>query len=110
MSSSEQSINLPQLVVLTLIGFLAIRWYFSSRVPNAGGAQGRNGSGANRVNPAHVEQVMQMFPQLDRRTVMWELQKSGGNVAMVTEKVLMGRNLETVCSRRLFVPGQQILM
>ena len=96
MSSSEQSINLPQLVVLSLIGFLAIRWYFSSRAPNAPGAQGRGASSANSINPAHVEQVLQMFPQLDRRTVMWELQKSGGNVAAVTEKVLSGRNLERV--------------
>ena len=99
MSSSEQAINLPQLVVLTLIGFLALRWYFSSGTPNAPGAQGHGASGsANRINPAHVEQVLQMFPQLDRRTVMWELQRSGGNVAIVTEKVLSGRTLERVCS------------
>jgi len=98
MSSSEQTINLPQLVVLGLISFLAIRWYFSSRAPNPTAASGRNGSGANRINPAHVEQVLQMFPQLDRRTVMWELQKSGGNVAIVTEKVLSGRALERVRS------------
>ncbi|KIW03251.1 uncharacterized protein PV09_05472 [Verruconis gallopava] len=91
--SSDQTINLPQLLVLTVIGFLAIRWLFSTRTPNAA-AQGRNASSANRVNPAHVEQILQMFPQLDRRTVMWELQRNGGSVAMVTEKILTGRALE----------------
>jgi coupling of ubiquitin conjugation to ER degradation protein 1 len=95
MSSSEQTINLPQLLVLTIIGFLAIRWYFSSRTPDAA-SQNRNTSGANRINPAHVEQILQMFPQLDRRTVMWELQKNGGSVARVTEKVLNGLALERV--------------
>lgn len=93
MSSGEQTINLPQLFVLTLIGFLALRWYFSSRTPST--ANARN-DGVSRVNPAHVEQLLQMFPQLDRRTVMWELQRNGGNVQIVTEKVLMGRALERV--------------
>jgi coupling of ubiquitin conjugation to ER degradation protein 1 len=96
MSSTEQTINLPQLLVLTIIGFLAIRWYFSSRTPNPA-AQNRSAGNANRVNPAHVEQLLQMFPQLDRRTVMWELQRNGGSVAIATEKVLSGRTLERVC-------------
>lgn len=57
---------------------------------------GPNGSTVNRISPAAVNQVLEMFPQLDRRTVMWELQKSGGNVAIVTDKVINGRQLETV--------------
>jgi coupling of ubiquitin conjugation to ER degradation protein 1 len=98
MSSAEQTINLPQLLVLTIIGFLAIRWYFSSRTPDRA-AHNRSTGNTNRVNLAHVEQLLQMFPQLDRRTIMWELQRNGGNVAMITEKVLSGRTLETVCTR-----------
>jgi hypothetical protein len=49
------------------------------------------------VNPAHVEQLCAMFPQLERRTLIWNLQRFGGDVARVTEMVLSGRGLDMVC-------------
>lgn len=41
-----------------------------------------------------VEQVAAMFPQLDRRTIAWDLQRNGGNVSATTERVLAGRGLD----------------
>ena len=38
-----------------------------------------------------------MFPQVDRRTVLWNLQRDGNNVASTTERILAGR-METVSS------------
>jgi hypothetical protein len=37
-----------------------------------------------------------MFPQLNRRDVMWSLQRSGGSVGAVVEGVLGGRGVESV--------------
>ncbi|OCL09273.1 hypothetical protein AOQ84DRAFT_339182 [Glonium stellatum] len=90
---SEQTLNIPQILVFLVITFLLIRWLFSkpsgssTRLP-AGQSRGF------RVNPAHVDQLSQMFPQLSRRDIMWDLQRNGGNVATTTERVLSGRALE----------------
>ncbi|KAF2455094.1 hypothetical protein BDY21DRAFT_290299 [Lineolata rhizophorae] len=106
---SEQTLNIPQLLAVALIGFFALRWLFSAsssggdRNNNGGGVGGRGGvasrrggagGGAFRVDPAHVDQIQQMFPQLDRRDIMWDLQRNGGNIAATTERVLSGRGLE----------------
>lgn len=50
------------------------------------------------MNPEQIEQVAQMFPQLSRREIMWDLQRNGGSVAATTERILTGRGLETVSS------------
>ncbi|EON66115.1 hypothetical protein W97_05358 [Coniosporium apollinis CBS 100218] len=89
--SDQGSINIPQIFVILLVGFLLYRWFFTSSDP-AGIRQSRQ-NGA-RLNPAQVEQLLQMFPQLDRRQLMWDLQRNGGSVAATTERVLGGRGLE----------------
>ena len=96
---SEQTLNIPQLIAVLLITFFALRWYFSSPSSSSGTSStsaSRGLSRHDRVNPAHVEQLAQMFPQLDRREIAWELQRSRGNMAATTERVLSGRGLETV--------------
>ncbi|TKA70388.1 hypothetical protein B0A49_03747, partial [Cryomyces minteri] len=76
---AEQTLNIPQLLAVLVVGFLAIRWYFFS-APSASGQQhARHHPPGRSVNPAHVDQLTQMFPQLDRRSVMWDLQRNGGN-------------------------------
>src|ERR1700712_6149534 len=92
-STTQTTLNLPQIAVLLLVGFLAVRWIFSS---NASPTQQHPGRAASRgagprVNPAHVETVAQMFPQLSRRDIMWDLQRNGGNVQVTTERLLNGR-------------------
>jgi len=50
-----------------------------------------------------------MFPQVSRRSIMWDLQRNGGNVVATTERILSGRGLEVVsfefCWDAFFVIG-----
>ncbi|GAB7345088.1 hypothetical protein MBLNU457_3491t1 [Dothideomycetes sp. NU457] len=88
---AEQTINIPQIIAVVLVGFFAIRWFLSS----SSSTQSSSRNAGRQINPAHVDQVMSMFPQLDRRTVMWDLQRNGGSVQATTERVLSGRSLDT---------------
>jgi hypothetical protein len=94
--SSHQTLNIPGLLVVAIFSFIAIRWYFSS--PASSSAVGVPGSrnAASRINTTHVDQIAQMFPQLSRRDIMWDLQRNGGSMAATTERVLSGRGLEQV--------------
>lgn len=49
-----------------------------------------------RAREADIERIQQMFPQVPRRSIMWDLQRNGGNVVATTERVLSGRGLEVV--------------
>jgi coupling of ubiquitin conjugation to ER degradation protein 1 len=93
-SMAEQSINIPQVIVFLLVTFLAVRWYFSK--PSASSTRAAPGSRVAPINPLHVTRVAQMFPQLSRRDIAWDLQRNGGNVEATTERVLSGRGLDTV--------------
>ncbi|KAH7120976.1 AMFR protein-like protein [Dendryphion nanum] len=90
---AEQTLNIPQLIVFIILAVLGVRWYMkpSSNSTRQPPQQGRS----VRLNPAQVDQITQMFPQLDRRQIAWDLQRNGGNVAATTERVLSGRGLET---------------
>lgn len=94
MSSSAQlsstSINIPQLIAVALVGFLAIRWWLKPSPTSAG--QSRPG---RSVDVSKVNQVSAMFPQLDRRAIAWDLSRNGQNVSATTERVLGGRALDT---------------
>ena len=89
---ADQTLNIPQIIAVVLVGFLAIRWFLSPSSTQTGS----NGATRRQINPAHVDQVLQMFPQLDRRAIMWDLQRNGGSVQATTERVLGGRALDTV--------------
>ena len=47
-----------------------------------------------------VDRIQQMFPQADRRSILWDLQRNGGNIQTTTERILSGR-LDTVCRNSL---------
>ncbi|PVH85996.1 hypothetical protein DL98DRAFT_511077 [Cadophora sp. DSE1049] len=91
---ADQTINLPQLVLILLLGGLAIRFFFFSSTSS--GSQSRNSNSASnvRAREADVERIQQMFPQVSRRSIMWDLQRNGGNVVATTERILSGRGLE----------------
>ncbi|KAJ9624992.1 hypothetical protein H2203_004943 [Taxawa tesnikishii (nom. ined.)] len=89
---AEQTLNIPQLIAVVLVGFLAIRWFLS---PGSPSSRSSSQNAGRQINPAHVEQIMQMFPQLDRRSVMWDLQRNGGSLQATTERLLSGRPLDT---------------
>ncbi|KAI9041035.1 CUE domain-containing protein [Aspergillus affinis] len=89
----EPSLNIPSLLTLAVVSYFVIRWFL-----NRDGSAGTGGSrsrGRGVVDPAQVEQISQMFPQLSTRDIMWDLQRNGGNVAATTERILTGRGLET---------------
>jgi coupling of ubiquitin conjugation to ER degradation protein 1 len=109
--ADDQQINLPSLVAILVVSGLIIRYlFFSSPANGRGGvAAGRAGAaglggvaGSSRdpaaqirAREAAVERIQQMFPQVDRRAALWDLQRTGGSVAATTERILAGR-LETV--------------
>ncbi|KAJ5464164.1 Ubiquitin system component Cue [Penicillium sp. IBT 31633x] len=93
MTDEEPSLNIPSLLTLAVVSYFVLRWFFKRDDSPAGGGRGR-GRG-NVVDPAQVEQIAQMFPQLSTRDIMWDLQRNGGSVAATTERILTGRGLET---------------
>ncbi|KAL8885767.1 MAG: hypothetical protein Q9215_006434 [Flavoplaca cf. flavocitrina] len=88
--TEQQTLNLPSLIIVVIIVGLSIRYFFFSPSSNNTGSSNR-GRGAD---PAHVDQIQQMFPQLNRRDIQWDLQRNGGSVQATTERVLGGRGLE----------------
>ncbi|KAL4931305.1 CUE domain-containing protein [Aspergillus undulatus] len=93
MVEEEPSLNIPSLLTLAVVSYFVIRWFFKRDGDNAtSGSRGR--TRGNVVDPAQVEQISQMFPQLSTREIMWDLQRNGGNVAATTERVLSGRGLD----------------
>lgn len=93
MAQTETSINIPQLLAVALVGFFAIRWYLNKPPPSSGGSNGSSRS-SRAPNPEQIAQVSAMFPQLDRRSIAWDLHRNGGNVAGTSERILTGRGLE----------------
>ncbi|EME79690.1 uncharacterized protein MYCFIDRAFT_212290 [Pseudocercospora fijiensis CIRAD86] len=93
-NESQTSINIPQIIAVAVVGFLAIRWWMSKPTTTTGGTN-RSSQRSRPVDPAQIDQVASMFPQLDRRSIAWDLQRNGGSVEATTERVLGGRGLET---------------
>jgi coupling of ubiquitin conjugation to ER degradation protein 1 len=98
MAQTETSINIPQLLAVALVGFFAIRWYLNKPPPSSPGSSSSTGSSTSRANRgvdlAQIAQVSAMFPQLDRRSIAWDLHRNGGNVAGTSERILTGRGLD----------------
>lgn len=93
---SDQTVNLPQLLIIILVGAFAVRYLFFSGSSNGSSGSNRNSASNVRAREADVERIQQMFPQVPRRSIMWDLQRNGGNVVATTERILSGRGLEVV--------------
>ena len=93
---SDQTVNIPQLLIIILVGAFAIRYLFFSGSNTASSGLNRNSANNVRAREADVERIQQMFPQVSRRSIMWDLQRNGGNVVATTERILSGRGLEVV--------------
>lgn len=91
----NEQISLPSLLVIVVLGALVVRYLFFS--PAVSAQRPQDAASASRAREAVVERIQQMFPQVDRRTILWDLQRNGGNIAATTERILAGR-LETVSS------------
>lgn len=98
MHDDEPSLNIPSLLTLAVVSFFVLRWFLNRDDSPAGAGSRARGRGGNAIDPAQVDQIAQMFPQLGTRDIMWDLQRNGGSVAATTERILTGRGLETVRS------------
>jgi len=89
---SNEQISLPYFVAILVVSGLIIRYLFFS------GPQVRQSTRSPetflRSREVAVERIQQMFPQADRRSILWDLQRNGGNIQNTTERILAGR-LET---------------
>ena len=91
---ADEQVSLTSLILIIVLGGLIIRYLFftpASQPPRLT----RDAQSASRAREAAVERIQQMFPQVDRRTILWDLHRNGGNIAATTERILSGR-LETV--------------
>jgi coupling of ubiquitin conjugation to ER degradation protein 1 len=104
MADVEPSVNIPSLVTLAVISFFVIRWFLNRNSPDTANAVVAQARG-RIIDPAQVEQISQMFPQLNRRDIMWDLQRNGGSVPATTERILTGRGLDTVSTSSLAAYG-----
>ncbi|KAI0490008.1 hypothetical protein F4859DRAFT_176024 [Xylaria cf. heliscus] len=89
---ADEQVSFTSLVLIVVLGGLVIRYlFFPSSAAGSEAHRGRDAAANSRAREAAVERIQQMFPQLDRRTVLWELQRNGGNMAATTERILAGR-------------------
>ncbi|KAL0944372.1 amfr protein [Colletotrichum truncatum] len=89
---ANEQISLPYLVVILLLTAFVIRFlFFSPSPPPSASASRQNAQSILRTREAAVERIQQMFPQVDRRTILWDLQRNGGNIQATSERILAGR-------------------
>ncbi|TGJ82988.1 hypothetical protein E0Z10_g5772 [Xylaria hypoxylon] len=90
---ADEQVSFTSLVLIVVLGGLVIRYLFfpSSAAGSSGAHQGRDAAASSRAREAAVERIQQVFPQLDRRSILWELQRNRGNIATTTERILTGR-------------------
>ncbi|KAI1485324.1 hypothetical protein F4809DRAFT_270551 [Biscogniauxia mediterranea] len=90
---ADEQVSLTSLLLIVVLGGLIIRYlFFPGAAAPAGGARAsRDAQSAARAREAAVERIQQMFPQVDRRTILWDLQHTGGNIMATTERILAGR-------------------
>lgn len=101
---SDDQISLPYLAVILVVSGLIIRYLFFSGPPVPRAT--RSPEAFLRSREAAVERIQQMFPQAERRSILWDLQRNGGNIQNTTERILAGR-LETVCPHYKTAPMQR---
>jgi coupling of ubiquitin conjugation to ER degradation protein 1 len=89
---ANEQISLPYLLLILLVSGLVIRYLFFSPSPSQ---QRQPLDSVLRTREAAVDRIQQMFPQASRRSILWDLQRNGGNIQVTTERILAGR-LETV--------------
>ncbi|KAG7103101.1 hypothetical protein HYQ44_017189 [Verticillium longisporum] len=88
----SQTISVPYLLILLVLAAAILRLLFFSNSSGGTPPAGRhNPLNVLRAREAAVERIQQMFPQVERRTILWDLQRNGGNVQTTSERILAGR-------------------
>lgn len=93
--SNDGQFGIPSLVVVLVITGLVWKYLWPSGSSSGSSGQGRDSLSQMRQREVAVERIQQMFPQVDRRTILWDLQRNGGSIAATTEKILSG-TIQTV--------------
>lgn len=91
---SDEQISLPFFAIVLLVSGLIVRYLFFSG-PRPERPPVRTAEQMIRSREVAVQRIQQMFPQVERRSILWDLQRNGGNIQSTTERILAGR-LETV--------------
>lgn len=91
---SDEQISLPFFAIVLIVSGLIVRYLFFSG-PNPERPPVRTAEQMLRSREVAVQRIQQMFPQVERRSILWDLQRNGGNIQSTTERILAGR-LETV--------------
>lgn len=91
---SDEQISLPFFAIVLLVSGLIVRYLFFSG-PRPERPPARTAEQIFRSREVAVQRIQQMFPQVERRSILWDLQRNGGNIQSTTERILAGR-LETV--------------
>ncbi|KAL7938141.1 ubiquitin system component cue domain-containing protein [Trichoderma chlorosporum] len=90
---SDEQISLPFFAIVLLVSGLIVRYLFFSG-PRPDRPPARTAEQILRSREVAVQRIQQMFPQVERRSILWDLQRNGGNIQSTTERILAGR-LET---------------
>ena len=91
----QQTLSVPSLLLLAAFAALTIRYFFFAK-PSAPSSSSLRTNNPRAANPADVEQIASMFPQMDRREIMWDLQRNGGRVNATTVWFLGWGSLDAV--------------
>ncbi|UKZ73953.1 hypothetical protein TrVFT333_001607 [Trichoderma virens FT-333] len=91
---SDEQISLPFFAIVLLVSGLIVRYLFFSG-PRPERPPTRTAEQIFRSREVAVQRIQQMFPQVERRSILWDLQRNGGNIQSTTERILAGR-LETL--------------
>ncbi|GAB0132506.1 hypothetical protein EsDP_00000940 [Epichloe bromicola] len=86
---ANEQISLPYLAGILLLSGLILRYLFFSGAQTS--RPSRSPEDIRRSRELAVERIQQMFPQTDRRSVLWDLQRNGGSIQNTTERILAGR-------------------
>src|SRR5688572_26526076 len=92
---ANDQVSLPYLLgFIVVLGFVTRYLFFSSPAPRRSRDSAREAN-LMRMREQAVQRIQQMFPQADRRTILWDLQRNGGSIQLTSDRILAGR-LETV--------------
>lgn len=88
MGMAKEDLNLGTLVLAIVIAYVIVRhMFFKSPEPPTP----RDLQAIQRMREDAAQRILQIFPHVDRRSVLWDLQHTGGNVDVTTERILSGR-------------------
>lgn len=92
----QQTLSVPSLLLLAAFAALTIRYFFFAKPSAPSSSSSLRTNNPRAPNPADVEQIASMFPQMGRREIMWDLQRNGGSVNATTERILARGSLDAV--------------